>query len=319
MVGLMPMAELHPDMQAIIELMATWPLKPVQDLSPAEARAQDARHYDPFWNADAPPVAAVTDHRLPAEGRSIPIRLYDPGLVRPAPCLVYFHGGGFVLGGLDSHERVCRELALAGKVLVAAVGYRLAPEHKFPLPLDDCIVATEFLLLGDGRFGIDPRRVAVGGDSAGGNLALSTLLALRDRAGPKPRAGILVYGMFAADPDTPSQHAFGDGRYLLTSAELEWYWDRYLAGPADRRDPRAVPLLADLGGLPPLYIAAAGLDPLLDDSLRLVERLKAAGQPHLYREWPGLTHAALQMSRLLPQMHMHIADIGRWLSVALGA
>ena len=310
---------LHPQMRAIVEMMAATPLPALMSLAPAAARAQDAANFDAFWNAEAPPMAAVTDHRLPGADGTIAIRLYDPGTAKPAPCLVYLHGGGWVLGGLDSHDRVCRELALAAGIMVAAVDYRLAPEHKFPLPLEDCVAAIRWIAAEGAGWGIDPAKLAVGGDSAGGNLALATLLALREQGQRPLRAGLLVYGMFAADPDSDSQRRFGDGSLLLSTAETAWFWECYLADAGQRRDPLAVPLLADLHGLPPLYVAEAELDPLLDDSLRLVERLKAAGQTHRFRLLQGLTHASFQMSRRLEPMRGHIAEIGGFLRQALAS
>jgi acetyl esterase len=312
-----PMDALHPQMRAIVAMMAATPFPALTSLAPDVARAQDAAHFDAFWNEEAPPLPAVTDHRVPGADGTIAIRLYDPGPARPAPCLVYLHGGGWVLGGLDSHDRVCRELALAAGIMVAAVDYRRAPEHKFPLPLQDCIAAVRWIVGNGGGWGIDPARLAVGGDSAGGNLALATLLARRDQGERPLSAGLLVYGMFAADGDSDSHRRFGDGSLLLSTAEAAGFWDCYLADAGQRRDPLAVPLLADLHGLPPLYVAAAALDPLLDDSLRLVERLKAAGQPHRFRLWPGLTHASFQMSRRLEPMRGHIAEIGQFLRQAL--
>jgi len=311
------MDALHPQMRAIVDMASATPLPALPSLSPAAARAQDAEHYDAYWNAEAPALAAVAERRVPGAGGAIALRFYDPGVAKPAPCLVYLHGGGFVLGGLDSHDRVCRELALAGGVLVAAVDYRLAPEHRFPEPLEDCVAAVAGIAAAGVGWGIDPARLGVGGDSAGGNLALATLLALRDRGGPKLRAGLLVYGMFSADPDLDSRRRFGDGSLLLSAADIEWFWDCYLANPAQRQDPRAAPLLAELGGLPPLYVAAAALDPLLDDSLQLVDRLKRAGQPHDFRLWPGLTHSSFQMTRRLEPMRGYIAEIGAFLKRTL--
>jgi acetyl esterase len=309
---------LHPEMRAIVERLSALPMLPLPQLSPAAARAQDAKYFDSYCNADPPAVADIADHRIPGPGGPIAVRLYDPGLAAPAPCLIYCHGGGFVLGGLESHDRVCRELALAGRVKVAAVDYRLAPEHRFPAALEDCVAAVEAVAAEAGAWGVDPARLAIGGDSAGGNLALAVLLALRDRGGPRLAAGLLVYGMFAGDPATESQRRFGDGSYLLSTADLEWFWDCYLGPGAARRDPLAVPLRADLAGLPPLYVAAAALDPLLDDSRHLVERLRTEGRPHRFVLWPGLTHAAFQMSRDLAPMRAHIAEIGAFLAETLG-
>lgn len=312
------MDALDPEMRAIVERLSALPLAPLPTLAPAAARAQDAEHFDRYCNADPPAVAAVADRQVAGPGGPIAVRLYDPGTAAPAPCLVYLHGGGFVLGGLDSHDRLCRELALAGAIRVAAVDYRLAPEHRFPAPLEDCIAAVRAIAADPAAWGVDPARLAVGGDSAGGNLALATLLALRDRGGPRLAAGLLVYGMLGGDPATQSQRRFGDGRYLLSTADLEWFWDCYLGPGAERRDPLAVPLRGDLADLPMLYVAAAALDPLLDDSLQLVERLRAEDRPHRFALWPGLTHAAIQMSRELTPMRAHIADIGAFLQETLG-
>jgi acetyl esterase len=311
------MSAAHPQMQAILDRAAASPGPPLRRLTPEAARKLDAETFDAYWNADAPALPSVTDHAVQgAEGR-IRMRLYDPGVRTTAPCLLYFHGGGWVLGGLDSHDRVCRELALASGMLVAAVEYRLAPEHKFPKPLEDCIAATRWIAAEGRSLGIDTARLAVGGDSAGGNLALATLLALRHRDGTRVRAGVLVYGMFAADPRSPSQREFGDGRYLLSTEDTEWFWRCYLNHDGERDDPRAVPLRAELGGLPPLFIAAAELDPLLDDSAMLAARLKGEAQHYHWRLWPGLAHGAFQMSRELEPMAGYIAEIGAFLESEL--
>ena len=310
----------HPQMQAILDRAAAAAGPALSSLEPDTARKLDAEQFDAYWNADPPSLAAVTEHALSGADGPIRTRLYDPGATKPAPCLVYFHGGGWVLGGLNSHDRVCRELALAGGMLVAAVDYRLAPEHKFPEPLADCIAATRWLASDGHSLGIDAARLAVGGDSAGANLALATLLSLRDRRGsPQVRAGVLVYGMFAADPRTPSHRKFGDGRYLLSTEDTEWFWRCYLTHDEERDDPRAVPLRAQLGGLPPLFIAAAELDPLLDDSVMLAARLKSEARPHHWRLWPGLAHGAFQMSRELEPMRAYIAEIGAFLKTELSA
>ena len=164
------MGELHPQMRAILDRMAETKLPPLHTLSPAAARAQGEATFVPFWNADPPAVASVADFTFPGPGGPVAVRLYDPGVAKPAPCLVYLHGGGWVIGSLDSHDDVCRRLALAGRAMVASIDYRLAPEHKFPAGLEDCIAAVRWLAgKGEDR-GIDGRRLAIGGDSAGANL-----------------------------------------------------------------------------------------------------------------------------------------------------
>jgi len=291
-------------------------------LSPVEARAQGNATFEPFWNADRPILWAVYNHELPGAQGPLRVRLYDPGVERPAPCLIYLHGGGWVIGSLDSHDGVCRRLAQAGGLMVASVDYRLAPEHKFPAGLEDCVAAVRWIAAQGQRWGIDPARLAIGGDSAGGNLALASLLSLREEGTPSLKAGLLIYGAYlpyTAETETASQRAFGDGSYVLSQAEMRWFWGHYVSGPADDRNPLAVPMLAELGGLPPLMVTAAEFDPLLDDSTQLVARLEAAGAPHRYVLWPGVTHACIHMTRMLDVAQSHIAEMGAWLRAQLQA
>jgi acetyl esterase len=318
------MPELNPQMAAILELIAE-AMKdrpPRSELSPVEARAQTSATTEAFWNADRPTLWAVYNHEIPGPGGPVRIRLYDPGVARPAPCLVYFHGGGWVICNLDTHDGVCRRLAQAGNFLVASVDYRLAPEHKFPAGLEDCIAAARWLKSHGGGWGIDTGRLAVGGDSAGANLALATLLSLRDAGDGLLRAGVLIYGGYAAytaEFESASQQAFGDGRYILSAEDMRWFWNHYVKNDADNRNPLAVPLLADLPDLPPLMLTAAEFDPLLDDSTALVAKLEAAGAPYRYVLWPGVTHASIQMTRMLDVAQKHIEDIAAWVRTQLGA
>ncbi|MGH6901383.1 MAG: alpha/beta hydrolase, partial [Geminicoccaceae bacterium] len=275
--------------------------------------------FEAFWNADRPTLWAVYNHEIPGPGGPIRVRLYDPGIARPAPCLIYIHGGGWVICSLDTHDGACRRLALAGHFLVASVDYRLAPEHKFPAGLEDCVAAVRWIATHGANWGIEPGRLAIGGDSAGANLALATLLSLRDAGAGPLRAGLLIYGAYAADTDTASHAAYGDGSYILSNDDMHWFWDHYLRGEADKRDPLAAPLLADLRNLPPLLVTACEFDPLLDDSRRLVARLKEAGTPHRYAFWPGVTHACIHMTRMLDVTHQHIEDMASWVREQLSA
>jgi acetyl esterase len=281
-------------------------------LSPVEARAQTIATFEAFWNADRPTLWAVYNHEISGPRGPIRIRLYDPGVARPAPCLIYIHGGGWVICNLDTHDGACRRLAQAGDFLVASVDYRLAPEHKFPAGLEDCIAAARWIAAHGADWGIDTRRLAIGGDSAGANLSLATLLSLRDAGSNPVRAGVLIYGAYDVDSDTPSRAAYGDGSYVLSNDDMRWFWDHYLSGEAERRNPLAAPLLADLADLPPLLVTAAEFDPLLDDSKRLVTRLEDAGTPHRYAFWPGVTHACIHMTRMLDVAQNHIEDTAAW-------
>lgn len=308
------MAQLNPQMAEILALIE----EAMQDrpervsLSPVEARAQMNATFEAFWNADRPTLWAVYNHELPRPKGTIRVRLYDPGVRRPGPCLIYIHGGGWVIGSLDSHDGVCRRLALAGDFLVASVDYRLAPEHKFPAGLEDCLAAARWIAAHGADWGIDPGRLAIGGDSAGANLALAALLSLRDGGTSPLCAGLLIYGAYIPDGDTPSRDAYGDGRYIISNEDLRWFWGHYLNGEADRRHPLAAPLLADLRDLPPLLVTACEFDPLLDDSEHLVTRLQEAGVPHRYALWPGVTHACIHMTRMLDVAQSHIDDMASW-------
>lgn len=309
------MPQLDPQMAQILalinEAMKQRPLLP--ELTPAAARAQCNAAFEAFWNADRPVIWEVHNHEIAGPRGPVRVRLYDPGVERPAPCLIYIHGGGWVICSVETYDGVCRRLALAGRFMVASVDYRLAPEHKFPAGLEDCIAAVGWIAAHGGAWGIDPARLAIGGDSAGGNLSLATLLSLRDAREDLPRGGLLIYGAYAGDTDTPSARAYGDGSYVLSRADVRWYWDHYLRDQADRHNPLAVPLLADLKGLPPLLVTAAEFDPLLDDSRRLVARLEEAEQPHQFDLWPGVTHASINMTRMLDVAQTHIEEMAAWL------
>ena len=281
-------------LERITAIIGTEP--PPEPLSPAEARRSSAA-VAPLLNEHSPPVARVEDRSVPGPAGPIAARLYDPGTTDPSPAIVFIHGGGWVLCDLDSHDGACRELALRSGLKLVSIGYRLAPEHPFPGGLEDCIAAVRWLAAHGRDWGIDPGRMVIAGDSAGGNLAISTLLALRD-AGEKPlRGAALIYGVFAPDHDTPSHLAYGtDGRHFLSTADMEWFWGHYVPAGTDRCTPLAAPLHADLSGLPPLYLVAAEYDCLRSDTEQLAYRLAVEGRPHEYRLWRGMIHACLHMA-----------------------
>jgi acetyl esterase len=224
-----------------------------------------------------------------------------------------------VICDLNTHDGACRRLALAGDFMVASVDYRLAPEHKFPAGLEDCVAAVRWIAAHGAGWGIDSGRLAIGGDSAGANLSLTTVLSLRD-AGERPvRAGALIYGAYAVDADTASAQAYGDGRYIISRADMHWFWGHYLGDEAEKRHPLAAPLHADLGDLPPLLVAACEFDPLRDDSRRLIARLEAAGTPNRFAFWPGVTHACIHMTRMLDVAQSHIEEVASWVREQLAA
>jgi acetyl esterase len=230
-----------------------------------------------------------------------------------SPGVLYIHGGGWVICSLDTHDGVCRRLANTSGLRVASLDYRMAPEHPFPAPLDDCVAATRWLASNAGEIGFEADRIGLAGDSAGGNLALATLLALRDDGDRLPRTAALIYGAFSADLASPSHREFGGGEYVLSTPVMQWFWDHYVPDARRRNDPLVSPLHADLRGLPPLYVSAAELDPLRDDSERLAGRLALAGVDFDYRLWRGVCHACIMMSRMLPAADEQIAQVADFL------
>jgi acetyl esterase len=226
---------------------------------------------------------------------------------------VFFHGGGWVIGDLDSHDVVCRKLAHEGELIVISVDYRLAPEHKFPAAVDDAITATTWIASNAKQLGIDAARLTVGGDSAGGNLAAVVALSARDGNGPAIAGQVLIYPAtdFAM---THGSHREPETSILLTHTVIKWFRDHYLNNTADGQDWRASPAHAKtLAGLPPAYVMTAGADPLRDEGNEYAERLKDSGVAVTYRTYPGQFHGFFTMGKLLQQANVAASDIGVWL------
>ncbi|AWJ87425.1 acetylesterase (plasmid) [Azospirillum sp. TSH58] len=296
---------LDPQVIAMNEAAARLGAAPADPLSLplAEARAA-AERYHGFLNGPTPLPADVAEVTVDGPAGPLPLRLYRPagrGTER-LPVMVYFHGGGFVVNSVDTHDRLLRLLARHSGAVICAVRYSLAPERRFPHQHEEALAALRWVGAAGPAHGIDPERIAVGGDSAGANLALGLALAARAPGEPRLAFGLLFYGMFAHDFDTLSHRRFGDGRYGLTTARMRWYWRQYL-GNAAPDDPRAAPLRADLHGLPPLLLLAADLDCLRDDTLRLAERLAEAGVPHRLAVYDGLPHSFATATRLVDRAH----------------
>ena len=229
-----------------------------------------------------------------------------------APCLVFFHGGGWVIGNLDSHDVVCRKLAHEGELIVISVDYRLAPEHKFPAAVDDAIAATKWIAANAKQLGIDASRLIVGGDSAGGNLAAVVSLAARD-GGPEIAGQVLIYPATDFAMKHPS-HREPETSVLLTHTVIPWFCNHYLSGPADIDNWKASPArAATLAGQPPAYVLTAGADPLRDEGDEYARRLKEAGVSVTYKHFPGQFHGFFTMGKLLNQANVAAAEIGTWL------
>ena len=214
--------------------------------------------------------------------------------------LVYFHGGGWVLGDLESHDRVCRALANGAGCVVVSVDYRLAPEHVFPAGAEDCYAATKWVAENAASLGADPARLAVGGDSAGGNLAAVVAMMARDRGGPAINFQLLLYPVTDCALDTPSQKEFAADGYVLSRADMEWFWKNYVDTSAEKHNPYACPLRAkNLKGLPPALVLTASHDPLRDEGERFAERLIAAGVAVTCTRYEGVTHGFVSFADAL--------------------
>jgi acetyl esterase len=267
-------------------------------------------------NPEPPELKSAEPLSIPAPHGAIPARIYTPKTLRTkdglAPCLVFFHGGGWVIGNLETHDVVCRKLAHEGELIVISVDYRLAPEHKFPAAVDDAVTATNWIAANASKLGIDPARLMVGGDSAGGNLAAVVSLHARDHGGAKIAGQVLVYPAteFAR---THASHREPETSILLTHSVIGWFADHYM-GDADRSDWRASPARAKtLAGLPPAHVLTAGADPLRDEGDEYAARLKEAGVPVAYKHFPGQFHGFFTMGKLLKQADVAVTDIATWL------
>jgi acetyl esterase len=267
-------------------------------------------------NPEPPELESVSPLAIPAPHGSIAARIYTPKNPRQtgglAPALVFFHGGGWVIGDLDSHDVVCRKLTDEGRLIVISVDYRLAPEHKFPAAVEDAIAATKWIAENAKQLGIDASRLSVGGDSAGGNLAAVVAIAARDGNGPAIAGQVLIYPATDFAMTHPS-HSEPETSILLTHSVIRWFKDHYL-GDADINDWRASPARAtSLEGLPPAYVLTAGADPLRDEGDEYAERLKQAGVAVTYRHFPGQFHGFFTMGKLLQQANVAASEIGTWL------
>ena len=262
---------------------------------------------------EPPSVGRTEDVAIPGPAGEIRIRVTAPAGDGPFPALVYFHGGGWVVGSIATHDALCRAITNAAGVAVVSVDYRLAPEHRFPAAVDDAIAATQWIAANARQLGIDAGRLMVGGDSAGGNLAAVVSLAARDGEGPRIAGQVLIYPATDFAMTHPS-HSEPETSILLTHTVIRWFRDHYLNGHADGQDWRASPALAkSLAGLPPAYVLTAGADPLRDEGAEYAERLKDAGVAVTYRSFPGQFHGFFTMGKLLQQANVATSEIATWL------
>ncbi|HET7508574.1 MAG TPA: alpha/beta hydrolase [Solirubrobacterales bacterium] len=267
----------------------------------AETRAERLKEARIVAHRPPIPMARVEAVAIPGPAGKIDARLYVPEAGdEPAPLLVYFHGGGWVIGNLDTHDDPCRFLASRAGVRILAVDYRLAPEHPFPAAAEDAFAAYAWAIGNAERLGADTERIGVGGDSAGANLAAATCLTARDAGAALPAMQLLIYPVAETAGTAPSRRLFGEG-FMLTRGDMDWFEDRYLPPGVDREDPRVALLNApDLSGLPPAYIATAGFDPLRDEGEAFAARLREAGVQVALRRHPGLIHTFANLAAICP-------------------
>ena len=299
---------LHPQARALLDLIETRGVPPTHTLSPAEARTL---YRERRALAQPAPQAVASVVELQADGPHgpIPLRLYKPLPAAPGalPVLVYFHGGGWTIGDLDTHDTLCRELANGAGCAVLAVDYRMGPEHRFPAAVDDCIAATRWAHAQAGALGLDATRIAVGGDSAGGNLAAAVAIAARD-AGDLPLAyQLLIYPATDMRATAPSHTSNGQG-YLLTADTIRYFHDHYIDDRAHDLDWRASPLLhPDLSKLPPALVLTAGFDPLRDEGAAYAKALTDAGNRASYLCFERQIHGFITMGRVLDEANTAVA------------
>jgi len=289
-------------MHGVLDRMARVNQLPLHALSPAQARlAYEA-------GANVLEINPVKLHRVESftvptrDGYELPVRLYAPAQAEgaPLPVLVFFHGGGFVVGSIATHDSLCRSLSHLAQCVVLSVAYRLAPEHPFPVAFDDAWDAVQWVYQQGAEFGLDARRVAVGGDSAGGTLAAVCALQARD-AGLPLALQLLIYPGCSARQETPSHKTFGHG-FLLEAAHIDYFFNLFLRNEADRDDWRFAPLLADdLEGVAPAWVCLAECDPLVDEGLLYADRLRAAGVAVDLELYRGVVHAFVKMGRAIPE------------------
>jgi len=287
--------DLHPQIQQVLKVMAEMNLQPIEAMTPAEARAQMEATAQ-SRKAEALPVDRVEERMIPGPAGDIRLRLYWPNRAVPVPAIVYFHGGGHVIGSLDTHDLIARNLCAGAEALVASVDYRMGPEHRFPAAVEDSFAALEWVQTNAESLGADPDRVGVHGDSAGANLAAVVALLARDAGGPRLRLQSLVYPVADYNLAGDSYEKYARGCGLLTKTAMVWFRDHYLRGPADADDWRASPIkAASFAGVAPAIVVTAECDVLHDEGQRYAEALHRAGIPVEYKEYPGMIHGFFGM------------------------
>lgn len=309
---------LDPQVQALLDQMQQEPPPKLFEVPLVEARGF-GREMGKMFGAPDIPIGACEDRRIPGPAGDIPVRIYTPmeAGADPLACIVYYHGGGMVVGDLDGYDSLCRQLSNETGARVVSVDYRLAPEAKFPAAVDDAYAALEWVAANAAELGVDPSRIVAAGDSAGGNLSAVVSLLARDRKGPPIAFQLLIYPWTDANPETASRSDLAEG-YFLDAATMDWFLDQYVSSREEHDDPRMSPLRAkDFAGLPPAHVITAGFDPLKDEGRAYADRLAAAGVKVTHKEYPGMIHGFFAMAGVLDQGRIAIKEATQALKAAI--
>jgi acetyl esterase len=315
---------LNPKIEQVLDMIARAKRPAYHDLTAQQARASYEKSA-PILEVPSAPMFSVEDVAIPVrDGSTIRARLYhpvEPGWANPAPALVYFHGGGFTVGSVDTHDALCRMFARDAQCVVMSVDYRLAPEYKFPTAVEDAFDAFKWLVDNAALYGVDPDRVAVGGDSAGGTLATVCAVLARDVHIPLVLQ-LLIYPGTTGHQQTDSHERLADG-YLLSGDTIQWFFEQYLRSAADRDDWRFAPLdgtrgAPDFGGVAPAWIATAEYDPLSDEGEAYAQKLRAAGNAVTLVRYDGMIHEFFKMGGYVPDVAAAHADAAAVLRQAFG-
>lgn len=309
---------LDPQIEYVLGLIEQSPNPELHTVSAEEAR-QIFEATAPALNVRPEGIFRSEDRWIDGVEGKILIRIYTPHEPAPGellPILVFYHGGGFVIGSLDSYDNLCRAIANRTDCIVVSVDYRLAPEHKFPAAVDDALEAYQWVIDHAGELDGDAGRMAIGGDSAGGNITAVTAIGIRDEGYMAPLLQILIYPVAGGAPETPSHYEFAEG-LLLTRASILWFYDQYLDRPEDATDPRFAPLLADdLSDLPPALVIVAGHDPLRDEGIAYADRLGQAGVEAELVNYEGMVHGFLSLADAVDQGKLAIDRVATALRTA---
>jgi acetyl esterase len=306
---------LDPQARAYLDAVAALGFPAPRTITPSQWRAQAPARAKYFGIAPQP-IARFEDRTLPGPDGDVPVRVFVPEAAGPLPILVHYHGGGWVIGSIDGSDNLCRALANLTPCIVVSVDYRLAPEAQFPAGLEDCYAATRWVAEHGVELGGDPTRLAIGGDSAGGNLAAAVALLARERGGPKISFQVLIYPVTDANFETGSYREMAEG-YGLTRDNMQYFWELYLADEADAANSLTSVLRADLAGLPPALVITAEFDPLRDEGDAYAAKLKAAGVPVEHVAYPGQIHGFFNVGTMMQTGDKAVEAAARSLAAAL--